>query len=143
MFPHRRFLGITCARPQLIEHAGTPDVAIVDIRMPGGGGVRVAKQLRATVPETRVLAHSALSDHATVVQMLEHGAVGYLLKGTSPAEIRSAVRRTAGGQETLSPEVLSLLVRDLASRLHGRQENRHEHANDGDDDEQFDEGETG
>lgn len=108
---------------QAIELAGVhrPDVAIVDIRMPGGGGVRVAKELRATVPETRVLAHSAHSDHATVVQMLEHGAVGYLLKGTSPAGIRLAVRRAADGHETLSPEVLGLLVRDLASHLHGEE----------------------
>ena len=97
-----------------------PDVAIVDIRMPGGGGLRVAKELRTTVPGTRVLAHSALADHATVVQMLELGAVGYLLKGTSPTEIRSAVRRASSGRETLSPEVLSLLVRDLASHLHGQ-----------------------
>jgi EAL domain-containing protein (putative c-di-GMP-specific phosphodiesterase class I)/CheY-like chemotaxis protein len=98
-----------------------PDVAIVDIRMPGGGGLRVASELRAMVPGTRVLAHSALSDHATAVQMLELGAVGYLLKGTSPADIRMAVQRAAGGRETLSPEVLSSLVHDLASHLHGQE----------------------
>jgi EAL domain-containing protein (putative c-di-GMP-specific phosphodiesterase class I)/CheY-like chemotaxis protein len=98
-----------------------PDVAIVDVRMPGGGGVRIAEELRARVPGTRVLAYSALADHATVVQVLEHGAVGYLLKGTPPAEIRAAIKRAADGLETLSPEVLSLLVRDLATDLRGKE----------------------
>lgn len=121
--PDLELIGVAEDADQAIELARVhrPDVAIIDIRMPEGGGLRVAEELRTAAPETRVLAHSALADHATVVQMLEHGAVGYLLKGTSPADIRSAVRRAAGGHETLSPEVLSLLVRDLASHLHGRE----------------------
>ncbi len=108
---------------EAIARAGEqhPDVAIVDIRMPGGGGLRVTREMPGVSPSTRILAHSALSDHATVVQMLELGAVGYLLKGTPPSEIRTAVRRAAGGHEALSPEVMTLLVRDLASHLHGRQ----------------------
>lgn len=97
-----------------------PAVAVVDIRMPDGGGPRVAEELRRSAPGTRVLAHSALSDHATVVQMLERGAVGYLLKGSSPSEIRAALHRAAAGLETLSPELLTGLVRDLASHLQSR-----------------------
>lgn len=99
-----------------------PRVVVVDIRMPDGGGPRVVEELREAAPHVRVLAHSALADHATVVQMLERGAVGYLLKGTTPPEIRAALRRAAEGQETLSPELLSGLVRDLASHLRGRRE---------------------
>ena len=96
--PELELVAIAEDAEQAIELAGVhrPDVAIVDIRMPGGGGVRVARELRASVPGIRVLAHSALSDHATVVQMLEHGAVGYLLKGTSPVEI--ALGRAARGR---------------------------------------------
>jgi EAL domain-containing protein (putative c-di-GMP-specific phosphodiesterase class I)/CheY-like chemotaxis protein len=99
-----------------------PQVAVVDIRMPDGGGPRVVEELREAAPHIRVLAHSALADHAAVVQMLERGAVGYLLKGTSPAEIRAALHRAAQGQETLSPELLSGLVRDLASHLRDRRQ---------------------
>lgn len=99
-----------------------PQVAVVDIRMPDGGGPRVVEELREVAPQVRVVAHSALSDHATVVQMLERGAVGYLLKGASPHEIRAALHRAAEGLETLSPELLSGLVRDLASHLRGRRE---------------------
>lgn len=99
-----------------------PLVAVVDIRMPDGGGPRVVEALREAAPHVRVLAHSALADHATVVRMLERGAVGYLLKGTSPAEIRAALHRAAEGLETLSPELLSGLVSDLASHLRGRRQ---------------------
>ncbi len=97
-----------------------PQVAVVDIRMPDGGGPRVLEELRGSLPETRILAHSALSDHGTVVHMLERGAVGYLVKGSSPAEIRTALRRAAEGRETLSPEVAAGLARDLANHLRNR-----------------------
>lgn len=94
-----------------------PDVALVDVRMPGGGGLRVAEELRIRVPETRVLAHTAVDDRTTVVRMLERGAVGYLVKGTSPTDLLIAVRRAARGQSSISPDVMSGMVRELADRL--------------------------
>lgn len=95
----------------------TPDVALVDVRMPGGGGLRVAEELRARLPGTRVLAHTAVDDRATVVRMLQGGAVGYLVKGTQPAEILSAIRRAARGFPSVSPDVMSGLVKELAEQL--------------------------
>jgi len=94
-----------------------PDVALVDVRMPAGGGLRVAEVLREQVPDTRVLAHTAVDDRATVVRMLRGGAVGYLVKGTQPSEILGAIRRAARGLPSVSPEVMSGLVRDLADQL--------------------------
>ncbi|MGZ8603572.1 MAG: EAL domain-containing protein [Actinomycetota bacterium] len=94
-----------------------PDVALVDVRMPGGGGLRVAQELRERQPETRVLAHTAVDDHATVVRMLQGGAVGYLVKGTPPSEILGAIRRAARGVPSVSPEVMSGLVKDLSDQL--------------------------
>ena len=100
-----------------LAEAMHPDVALVDVRMPAGGGLRVAEQLRELVPQTRVLAHSAVDDRASVVRMLEGGAVGYLVKGTAPAEILSAIVRAARGQLSVSPEVMAGLVRDLSDQL--------------------------
>jgi EAL domain-containing protein (putative c-di-GMP-specific phosphodiesterase class I)/ActR/RegA family two-component response regulator len=122
--PELELIGTATSAEEAIRLAieRQPQVAVVDIRMPDGGGPRVVEELREAAPHIRVLAHSALADHATVVQMLERGAVGYLLKGTSPADIRAALHRAAEGQETLSPELLSGLVRDLASHLRGRRE---------------------
>jgi EAL domain-containing protein (putative c-di-GMP-specific phosphodiesterase class I)/CheY-like chemotaxis protein len=94
-----------------------PDVALVDVRMPGGGGLRVAEELHERFPETRVLAHTAVDDRATVVRMLQGGAVGYLVKGTQPSEILGAIRRAARGFPSVSPEVMSGMVKDLADQL--------------------------
>lgn len=100
-----------------LAEATRPDVALVDVRMPGGGGFRVAEQLRSRAPETRVLAHSAVDDRTTVIRMLREGAVGYLVKGTSPAEILAAIRRAARGQPSLSPDVMTGIVKELGDQL--------------------------
>jgi DNA-binding NarL/FixJ family response regulator/EAL domain-containing protein (putative c-di-GMP-specific phosphodiesterase class I) len=78
-----------------------PAVALVDVRMGGGGGVRVATDLGRTAPDVRVLALSAYDDHATVTKMLDAGAAGYLLKGTLARELVHAIERTAGGHTVL------------------------------------------
>ena len=72
-----------------------PDVAVVDVGLPDGGGPRVAQELQAVAPRTMVLALSAHGDEATVMQMLDAGAAGYLLKGISAAELVDAIERTA------------------------------------------------
>jgi EAL domain-containing protein (putative c-di-GMP-specific phosphodiesterase class I)/CheY-like chemotaxis protein len=100
-----------------LAEATHPEVALVDVRMPAGGGLRVVEQLRELAPQTRVLAHSAVDDRASVVRMLEGGAVGYLVKGTAPAEILSAIVRAARGQLSVSPEVMTGLVKDLSDQL--------------------------
>lgn len=100
-----------------LAEAVQPDVALVDVRMPGGGGLRVAEELRRRAPSIRVLAHSAVDDRSTVVRMLEGGAVGYLVKGTPPSEILAAIARAARGQPSVSPEVMTGLVKDLADQL--------------------------
>jgi DNA-binding NarL/FixJ family response regulator/EAL domain-containing protein (putative c-di-GMP-specific phosphodiesterase class I) len=82
-----------------------PAVAVVDVRMDGGGGPRVARYLRQLAPDVRVLALSAYDDQGTVAQMLEAGATGYLLKGTSARELVDAIERTAAGEEVLSAEL--------------------------------------
>ena len=94
--------------------ANHPDVALVDVRMPGGGGMRVVEEIHARSPRTRVLAHTAIDDRSTVVRMMQAGAVGYLVKGTPPGEIIAAIRRAAKGLPSVSPEVMSGLVKDLA-----------------------------
>jgi EAL domain-containing protein (putative c-di-GMP-specific phosphodiesterase class I)/CheY-like chemotaxis protein len=100
-----------------LAEATRPDVALVDVRMPQGGGLRVAEELRKRQPATRVLAHTAVDDRATVVRMLQGGAVGYLVKGTQPSEILGAIRRAARGFPSVSPEVMTGLVKDLADQL--------------------------
>jgi PAS domain S-box-containing protein len=107
-------VGTTASADEAIELAValTPDVAIVDVRMPGGG-VEAVRALKKRSPSTRALALSAHDDQATVLKMLTAGAVGYLVKGTPPVEIVEAVRRAARGQASISIGAISSMIEEL------------------------------
>ncbi|MEX2275848.1 MAG: EAL domain-containing protein [Actinomycetota bacterium] len=94
-----------------------PDVALVDVKMPGGGGARAAREIVRASPRTRVLALSAYEDRTTVLEMLRAGAVGYLVKGTAPEEIVASIGRAVRGQTSLSAEVMGSVVHELSSQL--------------------------
>jgi EAL domain-containing protein (putative c-di-GMP-specific phosphodiesterase class I)/ActR/RegA family two-component response regulator len=94
-----------------------PDVAIVDVRMPGGGGVKVARELRRSTPDTKVLALTAAADRSTVLEMLEAGVVGYLVKGSSPEHILESIGRAGSGQSMLSAEVTGDVISELVGQL--------------------------
>jgi len=71
----------------------TPAVAVLDVRMPGGGGVRAAREIRLRSPGTRILTFSAHSDMGIMEEMERAGAAEYLRKGAPNSEIVAAVRR--------------------------------------------------
>ena len=94
-----------------------PDVALVDVKMPGGGGQRAAREIRSTSPETRVIALSAYDDRGTVFEMLRAGASGYLVKGVPAGEILETIRRAMRGQGALSAQVTADVIDELAGQL--------------------------
>ena len=94
-----------------------PDVALLDVKMPGGGGPRAAREIRAGSPQTHVVALSAYEDRRTVLEMLRAGVVGYVVKGTSAEEILYTIRRSMRGQGSLSVEVTADVIHELASLL--------------------------
>jgi EAL domain-containing protein (putative c-di-GMP-specific phosphodiesterase class I)/CheY-like chemotaxis protein len=94
-----------------------PDVVVLDVKMPGGGGPRAARAIRALCPQTRVTALSAYDDRGSVLEMLGAGAVGYLVKGTPAGEIIEAIRSSARGQGALSTEVTADVIKTLAGQL--------------------------
>lgn len=93
-----------------------PDVALLDLKMPGGGA-RAAREIGLCSPETRVVALSAYEDRASVFQMLRAGAIGYVVKGARAEEIVETIHRAAQGQVVLSAEVTGGVVHELAERL--------------------------
>ena len=108
--------------------AHRPDVALVDVKMPCGGGPRFAHEIQACSPDTRVVALSAYDDRSTVFEMLQAGAVAYLVKGAAAgSEILTTVERAARGQSTLSCSVTSDVVRELAQHLQQRRAAEHAH----------------
>ncbi len=75
-----------------------PDVALLDLQMPGLTGVEVTKRLAEVAPETRVLVLTMIEADETVLAAIRAGAWGYLLKGAGQEEIERAVRGVADGQ---------------------------------------------
>src|SRR5918999_202970 len=100
-----------------LAHATKPDVAIVDVRMPGGGGARAARELRQVSPETRVVALSGSDDRSTVLEMLQAGVVGYLVKGGSTDRILETIADAASGRSSLSVEVTGGVIKELVEQL--------------------------
>jgi DNA-binding NarL/FixJ family response regulator len=75
--------------------AEAPNVAIIDVRMPAGGGVWATREIMTASPQTRVIAFSGDSDRRTIDAMVEAGAVGYLVKGSSIGSIVETVEQVA------------------------------------------------
>ncbi|MGE5225866.1 MAG: EAL domain-containing protein [Planctomycetaceae bacterium] len=103
-----------------------PDVAIVDVKMPSGGGPRAAREIQRLSPGTRVIALSAFEDRPTVLEMLRAGAVGYLVKGTAADEILGSIVRVHDGGTSLSAEVIGGIVHELSSQLRRQEIEREE-----------------
>jgi EAL domain-containing protein (putative c-di-GMP-specific phosphodiesterase class I)/DNA-binding NarL/FixJ family response regulator len=93
-----------------------PDVAVVDVRMPGGGRA-AARGIKRRSPETKILALSAHDDRTTVLEMLEAGADGYLVKGSSIEVIVDSIRQAAAGRGSLSAEVTGEVIGELVGQL--------------------------
>ncbi len=94
-----------------------PHVALVDVKMPSGGGPRAARGILRASPQTRVIALSAFEDRRTVLEMIRAGAVGYLAKGTAGDEILSSIAKVARGSTSLSAGAMDDIVHELSSQL--------------------------
>lgn len=100
--------------------AERPDVVLLDLTMPGAGGLEVLRHLRATLPEIRVLILSVHDDPEYVLESVRAGAHGYLRKDSSPSEIREAIRAVHAGDAYFSPPVarhLTTALRDATPAL--------------------------
>jgi RNA polymerase sigma factor (sigma-70 family) len=100
-----------------------PDVAILDLTMPGLSGIDVLQRLREQPGRTGVLILSMHDHPEYVLGAVRAGADGYLLKSAAPAEVREAVRAVADGREAFSARVthqLSSALRDEAARSANR-----------------------
>lgn len=87
-----------------------PDIALLDIAMPGLNGIEAASRIGRDHPGTRVVILSMHSGEAYVMQSFRAGAKGYLLKDATPTELDLALRTVARGETYLSPRVSGVLV---------------------------------
>jgi two-component system, NarL family, response regulator NreC len=82
-----------------------PDVLVLDLIMPGLGGLDVLPIVRQRSQRTQVVVFSMYANEDFILQALKNGAVGYVLKGCDPAHAVEAVRRAAAGQRYLGPAI--------------------------------------
>ena len=93
--------------------AHTPDVVLMDLRMPGVDGVGATAAIRSASPATRVVVLTTYETDGDILRAVEAGAAGYLLKDSSRADLLAAVRAAARGETVLSPTVASRLMRQV------------------------------
>ena len=112
-------VGLALCASQAREYAAAthPDVALVDVQLPGGGDAAVRAILDVS-PGTRVLAHSTQHDHATVTELLLAGAAGYVLREAPAPQLDSALRRAAAGETNFNGVVGGGALNDLMGQVH-------------------------
>ena len=91
-----------------------PDVILMDLVMPKLDGVAAMRELRARVPESRVIVLTSFLDDERLLPAIQAGAAGYLLKNSEPAELVRAIRAAHGGETIIDPTVASRLVQAIA-----------------------------
>ena len=90
-----------------------PDVALLDLAMPGGGGVAATAGIKSTSPGTAVVILTSFDDEASVLPALKSGALSYLLKDVAPEALADALRRAARNEATLHPRAAARVVQAL------------------------------
>ncbi len=94
-----------------------PDIVLVDVHMPGGGGLAVVENVSETHPDIRFLALSVSDAPEDVIAMIRAGARGYVTKSISPEQLLDAITRTADGDAVFSPRLAGFVLDAFAGSL--------------------------
>ncbi|OFW46637.1 MAG: DNA-binding response regulator [Acidobacteria bacterium RIFCSPLOWO2_12_FULL_67_14b] len=96
-----------------------PDVALLDITMPGMGGIAAAASIAASAPGMRIVMLTVSEDKDNLMAALKAGAHGYVLKGAAASELRAIVRRVADGESFVTPALGARLLAEFSRpRVH-------------------------
>ena len=95
----------------------TPDVVLMDVRMPRRGGIDACTAIKDAVPSTKIIMLTISDEEADLYDAIKAGAMGYLLKEISIEEVASAIRAVHGGQSLITPSMASKLLNEFASMI--------------------------
>lgn len=98
-----------------------PDVVLMDLQMPEGGGLAAIRKLTDANPDSRILVVTLFDDDESVFAALKAGARGYVLKDADEAEMIRAIQGVAGGEAIFSPAIASRLIEYFAA-THARRD---------------------
>jgi DNA-binding NarL/FixJ family response regulator len=93
-----------------------PDIAIMDIAMPGMGGIEATRAIKVSCPETAVMVLSAYDDEPYLMALLEAGAAGFLLKNVHGQELISAIRAVSRGESVLQPSLAEKIMQRMSNQ---------------------------
>jgi len=94
-------------------HALQPDVILLDLVMPHKSGIEVISEITRENPEARILVLTSFADDDKVFPAIKAGALGYLLKGSSPQELLQAIRHVYQGEPSLDPTIALKLIHEF------------------------------
>ncbi|HEX6485227.1 MAG TPA: response regulator transcription factor [Nocardioidaceae bacterium] len=97
--------------------AARPDVVLLDVHLPGGGGVEVMRRVSQRVPETRFLALSVSDAAEDVIGTIRGGARGYVTKSITGPELVAAIDRVADGDAVFSPRLAGFVLDAFAGTI--------------------------
>jgi two-component system NarL family response regulator len=95
----------------------TPDIVLMDVRMPRRGGIDACTAIKDAVPSAKIIMLTISDEEADLYDAIKAGAMGYLLKEISIDEVASAIRAVYGGQSLISPSMASKLLTEFASMI--------------------------
>jgi len=92
-----------------------PDIILMDIKMPGMGGIKAIGELKKKQPDVNVMVLTAYEDEQYLAQAIEAGAIGYLLKDVSQEELCRAIRQACNGRSPLASSMTRPLLTQFAT----------------------------
>ena len=93
-----------------------PDVILLDIQMPGKSGIEVTEEIKAADPSAKILILTSFTDDEQVFAAIKAGAMGYMLKDSSPRELLQAIRHMGEGKSSLHPDIALRVIQELNRR---------------------------
>lgn len=115
--PDLEVVGQAESGPEAVQVAAAtrPDVVVMDLRMPRGGGVEAVREMKARGIGASILVLTTYDTDSETVAAIEAGATGYLLKDSSASRVVQAIRATAAGETVLSPAIAARLTSHVRS----------------------------
>ncbi len=123
MEPDIEVAGEACDGQEVVEKAAAlrPDIILMDINMPGGGGLEATREIRRRFPAINVVVLTIHDDEEYLIEMVNAGAKGYMLKDVEPARVIDAIYRVHEGEAFIPGDLMSKVFREFQRRNAGGQ----------------------